>query len=150
MGAPAHKATQSTRAEDVDRRWFVVDATDQVLGRLSTEIAKILRGKHRAIFTPHVDTGEYVIVINAEKVKLTGRKLQQKKYYRHSGYKGSLKEITAEKLLASAHADRVVRKAVTGMLPRGPLGRTMAGKLKVYAGPNHPHAGQQPEELRLG
>jgi len=150
MGAPAHKATQSTKPAEVERRWFVVDAEDLVLGRMATRVASILRGKHRPIFTPHVDTGEYVIVINAEKVKLTGRKLEQKKYYRHSGYKGSLKEITAGKLLASPHADRVVRKAVTGMLPRGPLGRQMATKLKVYAGPDHPHAAQQPEELTLG
>ena len=113
-------------------------------------MATVLRGKHRPIFTPHVDTGEYVIVVNAEKVKLTGNKLNDKKYYRHSGHKGSLKEITAGKLLASAHADRVVRKAVTGMLPRGSLGRHMATKLKVYAGPNHPHASQKPEEMKLG
>ncbi len=150
MGATAHQATQSTKPADVERRWFVVDAEGKVLGRLATRVATILRGKHRAIYTPHVDTGEHVIVINAEKIKLTGRKLQQKKYYRHSGYKGSLKEITAEKLLASAHADRVVRKAVTGMLPNGPLGRQMATKLKVYAGPDHPHHAQKPEELNLG
>ncbi len=150
MGAQAHKATQSTKPAEVERRWFVVDAEGLVLGRLATRVASILRGKHRPIFTPHVDTGEYVIVVNAEKVKLTGRKLEQKKYYRHSGYKGSLKEITAGKLLASPHADRVVRKAVTGMLPRGPLGRQMATKLKVYAGPDHPHAAQKPEELTLG
>ena len=149
MGATAHQATQSTKPADVERRWFVVDAEDQVLGRLATQVATILRGKHRPIYTPHVDTGEFVIVINAEKIKLTGRKLQQKKYYRHSGYKGSLKEITAEKLLASPHADRVVRKAVVGMLPKGPLGRQMATKLKVYAGPEHPHAAQKPEELSL-
>ncbi len=150
MGAAAHKATQSTKPAEVERGWFVVDATDLVLGRMSTQIATILRGKHRPIYTPHVDTGEYVIVVNAEKVKLTGRKLEQKTYYRHSGYKGSLKEITAGKLLESAHADRVVRKAVTGMLPRGPLGRQMATKLKVYMGPNHPHEAQKPEELKLG
>ena len=150
MGAQAHKTTQSTKPAEVERRWFVVDAEGLVLGRLATRVASILRGKHRPIFTPHVDTGEYVIVVNAEKVKLTGRKLEQKKYYRHSGYKGSLKETTAGKLLASPHADRVVRKAVTGMLPRGPLGRQMATKLKVYAGPDHPHAAQKPEELTLG
>jgi large subunit ribosomal protein L13 len=150
MGATAHKATQSTKPADVQRGWFVVDATDQVLGRLATQVASVLRGKHRPIFTPHVDTGEYVIVVNAEKVKLTGNKLNDKKYYRHSGYQGSLKEITAGKLLASAHADRVVRKAVTGMLPKGALGRQMATKLKVYAGPNHPHVSQNPEEMKLG
>jgi large subunit ribosomal protein L13 len=150
MGATAHKATQSTKPADVQRGWFVVDATDQVLGRLATQVASVLRGKHRPIFTPHVDTGEYVIVVNAEKVKLTGNKLNDKKYYRHSGYQGSLKVITAGKLLASAHADRVVRKAVTGMLPKGALGRQMATKLKVYAGPNHPHVSQNPEEMKLG
>jgi large subunit ribosomal protein L13 len=149
MGAPAHKATQSTKPAEVERRWFVVDAEDLVLGRLATRVASILRGKHRPIFTPHVDTGEYVIVVNAEKVKLTGRKLEQKKYYRHSGYQGSLKEITAGKVLESPHADRVVRAAVTGMLPRNSLGRQMLSKLKVYAGPDHPHAAQMPEELRL-
>jgi large subunit ribosomal protein L13 len=149
MGIQAHKYTQSAKAADVERRWFVVDAEDLVLGRLATRIATILRGKHRPIFTPHVDTGEYVIVVNAEKVKLTGRKLEQKKYYRHSGYQGSLKEITAGKVLESPHADRVVRAAVTGMLPRNSLGRQMLSKLKVYAGPDHPHAAQMPEELRL-
>ncbi|MFT5695810.1 MAG: large subunit ribosomal protein L13 [Myxococcota bacterium] len=150
MGATAHKATQSTKPADVERGWFVVDATDLVLGRMSTQVASILRGKHRPIFTPHVDTGEFVIVINAEKIKLTGNKMKDKKYYSHSGYQGSLKEITAEKLLASAHADRVVRKAVVGMLPKGALGRQMATKLKVYTGPNHPHESQKPEELKLG
>jgi large subunit ribosomal protein L13 len=150
MGATAHKATQSTKPAEVERGWFVVDATDLVLGRLATRVATVLRGKHRPIYTPHVDTGEYVIVVNAEKVKLTGNKLNDKKYYRHSGYKGSLKEITAGKLLASAHADRVVRKAVTGMLPKGSLGRKMASKLKVYVGPDHPHVSQKPEELKLG
>jgi large subunit ribosomal protein L13 len=150
MGATAHKATQSTKPADVERRWFVVDATDLVLGRLATRVATVLRGKHRPIFTPHVDTGEYVIVINAEKVKLTGNKMQDKKYYRHSGYQGALKEISAEKLLQSAHADRVVRKAVVGMLPKNSLGRQMASKLKVYAGPDHPHVSQKPEEMKLG
>jgi len=149
MGIQAHKYTPSAKAADVERRWFVVDAEDMVLGRLATRIATILRGKHRPIYTPHVDTGEYVIVVNAEKVKLTGRKLEQKKYYRHSGYQGSLKEITAGKVLESPHADRVVRAAVTGMLPRNSLGRQMLSKLKVYAGPDHPHAAQMPEELRL-
>jgi large subunit ribosomal protein L13 len=149
MGIQAHKYTPSAKASEVERRWFVVDAEDVVLGRLATRVATILRGKHRPIFTPHVDTGEYVIVVNAEKVKLTGRKLEQKKYYRHSGYQGSLKEITAGKVLESPHADRVVRAAVTGMLPRNSLGRQMLSKLKVYAGPDHPHAAQKPEELRL-
>ena len=150
MGATAHKATQSTRPTEVERGWFVVDATDLVLGRMATRIASVLRGKHRPIYTPHVDTGEYVVVVNAEKIKLTGNKREDKKYYSHSGHKGSLKEISAGKLLDSPHADRVVRKAVVGMLPRGPLGRKMATKLKVYAGPAHPHASQNPQELKLG
>jgi large subunit ribosomal protein L13 len=149
MGVQAHRATRSTRAEDVERRWFVVDAEDVVLGRLATRVATILRGKHRAIFTPHVDTGEYVIVVNAEKVKLTGRKREQKTYYRHSGYPGGIRSITADKLLASPHADRVVSAAIRGMMPKNSLGRKMLSKLKVYAGPDHPHAAQMPEELRI-
>ena len=127
----------------------VVDAEDVVLGRLATRIATILRGKHRPIFTPHVDTGEYVIVVNADKVKLTGNKLEQKTYYRHTGYPGGIRSITAEKLLASAHSDRVVQNAVRGMLPKNSLGRQMFTKLKVYAGPEHPHAAQKPKELEL-
>ena len=150
MGAQAHRATPSTRAVDVERRWYLVDASDVVLGRMATRIATILRGKHRALFTPHVDTGDYVIVVNAEKVKLTGRKREQKTYYRHTGYVGHLKSITADKLLAGPHADRVVRQAVRGMLPKNSLGRKMLGKLKVYVGPDHPHAAQKPEDLSLG
>jgi large subunit ribosomal protein L13 len=150
MGAQAHRATQSARAEDVERRWFVVDAQDLVLGRLATRIATVLRGKHKAIFTPHVDTGDFVIVVNADKVKLTGRKGEQKTYYRHSGYPGGLRSVTADKLLAGPHADRVLRTAVRGMLPKNSLGRKMLGKLKVYSGPDHPHAAQKPEELTIG
>ena len=150
MGAAAHRATQSARPAEVERRWYVVDATDVVLGRLATKVASVLRGKHKPTFTPHVDTGDHVIVINAEKIKLTGRKREQKLYHRHSGYMGGLKTVTAEKLLSGPHADRVVRKAVVGMLPKNALGRKMAGKLKVYAGPNHKHAAQQPEELTIG
>jgi large subunit ribosomal protein L13 len=150
MGVQAHRATKSTKAEDVERRWFVVDAEDIVLGRLATRVATILRGKHRPIFTPHVDTGEYVIVVNAEKVKLTGKKLEQKIYHRYTGYPGGIRSITADKLLASAHADRVVQSAVRGMLPKNTLGRQMLSKLKVYAGPEHPHAAQKPEELTIG
>jgi len=149
MGASAHRATQSTRPADVERQWFVVDATDAVLGRLATRIASILRGKHKPTFTPHVDTGDHVIVINAEKVKLTGNKRQQKLYYRHSGYVGSLKTVNADTLLSGPHADRVVRKAVTGMLPKNALGRQMLTKLRVYAGPEHKHAAQKPEELTI-
>ncbi len=149
MGVQAHRATKSAKPAEVERRWFVVDATDQVLGRLASRVATVLRGKHRAIFTPHVDTGDYVIVVNAEKVRLTGRKREQKIYYRHTGYTGHLKQITAGKLLAGPHADRVVRRAVRGMLPKNSLGRQMFRKLKVYAGPDHPHAAQKPEEFSL-
>jgi large subunit ribosomal protein L13 len=145
-----YRVTQSTKPAEVPRKWYVVDATDAVLGRLATRVATILRGKHRALFTPHVDTGEYVVVVNAEKVKLTGRKLEQKIYYKHTGYTGNLRSTTAGKLLAGPHADRVLRNAVRGMLPKNSLGRQMFAKLKVYAGPDHPHAAQKPEELRLG
>ena len=150
MSSQAHGATRSIRAEDVERRWFVVDAEDVVLGRLSTRVAMILRGKHRPTFTPHVDTGEYVVVVNAEKIKLTGRKLQQKTYYRHSGYPGGIRSISAEKLLASKHAERVVEHSIRGMLPKNSLGRKMLAKLKVYTGPDHPHAAQKPEVLTIG
>jgi large subunit ribosomal protein L13 len=150
MGAQAHKATKSIRGEDVEQRWFVVDAEDVVLGRLATRVAMILRGKHRPTFTPHNDTGEYVIVVNADKVKLTGRKLQQKIYHRHTGWMGGVKSVTAEKVLASPYADRVVLDAVRGMLPKNSLGRQMFSKLKVYAGPEHPHAAQKPEVLTIG
>ena len=150
MGVQAHRATRSVKADDVERKWYVVNAEDAVLGRLATRVATILRGKHRPTFTPHVDTGEYVIVVNAEKVKLTGRKLEKKIYHRHTGYPGGVRSITAGKLLESAHADRVVKSAVRGMLPKNGLGRQMFSKLKVYAGPDHPHAAQQPEVLEIG
>jgi large subunit ribosomal protein L13 len=149
MGVQAHRATKSAKPAEVEHRWFVVDATDLVLGRLATRVATVLRGKHRAIFTPHVDTGDYVIVVNAEKVRLTGRKREQKIYYRHTGYTGHLKQVTAGKLLAGPHADRVVRRAVRGMLPKNALGRQMFRKLKVYTGSDHPHAAQKPEEFSL-
>ena len=141
--------TYSANSETVKREWFVIDATDKVLGRLSTEIARRLRGKHKPEYTPHVDTGDYIVVINAEKVVLTGRKRENKTYYRHTGYMGGIKSITADKLLASAHSDRVVRAAVRGMMPRNTLGRQMLSKLRVYAGPEHPHESQKPEELPL-
>lgn len=150
MGASAHRATQSARPAEVERKWFVVDAEDVVLGRLATRVASILRGKHKPSFTPHVDTGDHVIVVNADKVKLTGRKREQKLYHRHSGYTGSIKTVNAGTLLAGPHADRVVRKAVTGMLPKNALGRQMLTKLRVYAGPAHKHAAQKPEELTIG
>ena len=145
----AFAATKSVSSDEVDRQWYVVDAEDLVLGRLATRIATVLRGKHKPSFTPHSDTGDHVIVVNAEKVQLTGRKREQKTYYRHSGYMGGIKSINADKLLASAHSDRVVRHAVRGMLPKNSLGRQMLSKLRVYAGPDHPHASQKPEELPL-
>ena len=150
MSAQSHRATQSAKPAEVQRSWYVVDASDLVLGRLATRVASVLRGKHKPIYTPHVDTGDHVIVVNADKVKLTGRKREQKIYYRHTGYPGGIKSITAGKLLDGPHADRVVRTAVRGMLPKNSLGRQMLTKLKVYAGPNHPHAAQQPQELPLG
>jgi len=150
MGAQAHKATKSVRGEDVERRWFVVDAEGMVLGRLATQVAMILRGKHRPTFTPHNDTGEFVIVVNADKVKLTGRKLQQKIYRRHTGYMGHVRSVSAAEVLASPHADRVLYEAVRGMLPKNSLGRKMLDKLKIYSGPNHPHEAQKPEVLTVG
>ncbi len=150
MGATAHRATQSARPAEIERRWHLIDATDVALGRLSTRAAMLLRGKHKAIFTPHVDTGDFVIVVNAEKVKLTGNKRTQKTYHRHTGYVGSVRSTTADELLSGPHADRVVRNAIRGMLPKNSLGRQMLRKLKVYAGPDHPHAAQQPEVLEVG
>lgn len=149
MANRAFAATKSISSDQVERRWYVVDAEDLVLGRLCTRIASVLRGKHKPTFTPHADTGDHVIVINAEKVVLTGRKRENKTYYRHTGYMGGIKSITADKLLASAHSDRVVRAAVRGMMPRNTLGRQMLSKLRVYAGPEHPHESQKPEELPL-
>ncbi|WP_369601427.1 50S ribosomal protein L13 [Hahella sp. SMD15-11] len=140
--------TISAKPETVKRDWYVVDATDKTLGRLSTEIARRLRGKHKPEYTPHVDTGDYIVVINAEKVRVTGRKAQDKKYYRHTGYPGGLREISFEKLIAHK-PERVIELAVKGMMPRNPLGRAMLRKLKVYAGSEHPHTAQQPIELKL-
>ena len=130
----------------VERKWYVVDAAGMTLGRLSSEIANVLRGKNKPIFTPHVDTGDYVIVVNADKVKVTGKKLEQKIYYRHSEYVGGMKETTLKEMLAK-HPERVVEHAVKGMLPKGPLGAQMYRKLFVYAGPDHKHAAQKPETL---
>ena len=130
----------------IDRKWYVVDANDMTLGRLASEVAKVLRGKNKAIFTPHIDTGDYVIVINAEKVKVTGKKLDQKVYYRHSEYVGGMKETTLREMLAKK-PEKVVELAVKGMLPKGPLGNQMYTKLYVYAGPEHKHAAQKPEVL---
>ena len=130
----------------IDRKWYVVDAEGMTLGRLASEVAKVLRGKNKPIFTPHMDTGDYVIVVNAEKVKVTGKKLDQKVYYHHSGYVGGLKETTLKEKLAKK-PEQVIELAVKGMLPKGPLGRQMYRKLFVYAGPEHNHAAQKPETL---
>ena len=130
----------------IDRKWYVVDATDMTLGRLASEVAKVLRGKNKAIFTPHIDTGDYVIVINAAKVKVTGKKMDQKIYYHHSDYVGGMKETTLREMLAKK-PEKVVELAVKGMLPKGPLGRQMFTKLHVYAGADHNQAAQKPEVL---
>ena len=130
----------------IDRKWYVVDATGMTLGRLASEIAKVLRGKNKAIFTPHIDTGDYVIVINAEKIAVTGKKLDQKIYYHHSDYVGGMKETTLREKLAKK-PESVIELAVKGMLPKGPLGRQMLKKLHVYAGPEHKHEAQKPESL---
>ena len=133
---------------EVDKKWYLVDAENKVLGRLASQIAMRLRGKHKPIFTPHADTGDFIVVINAEKVSMTGAKADKKVYYRHSGYVGGLKEITAEKLLAKK-PERVIRSAVKGMLPKNSLGRRQLKKLKIYAGSEHPHEAQQPEKLEI-
>ena len=140
--------TQSFTKDDTGRAWFVVDAENKVLGRLATEIAKVLRGKHKPQFTPHADVGDYVVVINAEKIRVTGKKETDKKYYRHSGWVGGLKSATVAEVRAS-YPERIIESAVWGMIPKGPLGRQMFSKLKVYAGTEHPHEAQNPQELSL-
>lgn len=130
----------------IERKWYVVDATGMTLGRLASEVAKVLRGKNKPIFTPHIDTGDYVIIVNAEKIKVTGKKLDQKIYYHHSDYVGGMKETTLREMLAKK-PEKVVELAVKGMLPKGPLGREMFTKLHVYAGAEHPHTAQKPEVL---
>ena len=142
------RKTYSAKPHEVERKWYVVDAEGKTLGRLATEIAKILRGKHKPIYTPHVDTGDYVIVINADKVRVTGKRLDQKIYYRHSGYIGGLKAVPLRRMLET-HPERVIEHAVKGMLPKNRLGRKMYKKLKVYASPDHPHQAQKPEPLEL-
>jgi len=132
----------------IKREWCVVDATDKTLGRLATELAHRLRGKHKPEFTPNMDTGDHMVVINAEKIKVTGKKLEDKMYYRHTGYIGNLKSINLGKLM-DTHPERAIQYAVKGMLPKNPLGRAMFRKLHVYAGPEHPHAAQQPTQLEL-
>ena len=140
--------TFSAKTEAVKRDWYVVDADGKTLGRMASEIASRLRGKHKAEYTPHVDTGDYIIVVNAEKVKVTGKKTTDKIYYRHTGYPGGIREINFEKLQA-INPERVIEKAVKGMLPRNPLGRAMFRKLKVYAGNEHNHDAQQPQTLEI-
>jgi large subunit ribosomal protein L13 len=136
------------KPESVERDWYVVDAADKTLGRLATEIAVRLRGKHKPEYTPHVDTGDYIVVVNAEKITVTGNKAKGKIYYNHSGYVGGLKETTFEKLLAK-HPEAVIERAVKGMLPKGPLGRAMFRKMKVFVGPEHTHQAQQPQILDI-
>ena len=140
--------TFSAKPETVRRDWYVVDATDKTLGRLATELARRLRGKHKPEYTPHVDTGDYIVVVNAKNVKVTGRKLSDKMYYRHTGYIGNLKSANLEEMLESS-PERVIELAVKGMLPRNPLGRKMLGKLKVFSGPEHVHQAQQPQPLDI-
>jgi large subunit ribosomal protein L13 len=140
--------TFSPKATDIQRQWHVVDASDVVLGRLASQVAVLLRGKHKPIFAPHVDTGDFVIVVNAEKIALSGKKLEQKHAYRHSGYPGGLTAVNYADLLAK-HPERAVEKAVKGMLPKNSLGRQMLRKLKVYAGPEHPHQAQQPTSFEI-
>ena len=140
--------TLSAKSSEVNRDWFVVDAADKTLGRLASEIAHRLRGKHKPEYTPHVDTGDYIVVVNAEKVRVTGNKAKGKIYHHHTGYPGGLKSVSFEKLIEKA-PERALQNAVKGMLPRNPLGRAMFKKLKVYAGNEHPHAAQQPQVLNI-
>ncbi len=141
--------TYSAKPDDIERKWLLIDAEGLVLGRLAAIVADRLRGKHKPIYTPHMDCGDHVIIVNADKVKLTGRKMTDKVYYRHTGYPGGIKSTTPDKVLNGAHPERVIEMAVRRMVPKGPLGRTVLGKLKIYAGPSHPHEAQQPEVLDL-
>ena len=140
--------TVSMREQDVERSWWVIDAEEKTLGRIATEIAHRLRGKHKPEYTPHVDTGDFIIVVNAEKVRVTGNKEEGKTYWRHTGYPGGIKGVSVGDMRAT-HPERIIEKAVKGMLPKGPLGRAMYRKLKVYAGAEHPHAAQQPVALEV-
>ncbi len=139
--------TYSARPAEIEAAWVLIDAENLVLGRLAALVANRLRGKHKAIYTPHMDTGDHVVIVNAEKIQLTGKKRQQKTYYWHTGYPGGLKERTADKILDGKHPTRVIEKAVERMVPKGPLGRRQLKKLHVYAGPEHPHQGQSPQPL---
>ncbi|WP_027715081.1 50S ribosomal protein L13 [Desulfuromonas sp. TF] len=141
-------STQVAKPSEIKRNWFVVDLEGKVLGRAATEIARVLRGKHKPIYTPSVDAGDFVIVLNADKIKLTGNKMADKVYYHHTGYPGGIRSISAEKLLAKK-PDELIKKAVRGMLPKNKLGRQMIKKLKIYSGADHPHAAQLPKELAL-
>lgn len=140
--------TWTVRPGDIERKWYIVDAADLVLGRLATQVATVLRGKHRPQYSPQADCGDHVIVINADKIAVTGNKESDKVYYRHTGFAGGLKSITLEKQ-REKHPERIIEAAVKGMMPKGPLGRSMLKKLKVYAGSDHPHAAQQPEAMKL-
>lgn len=140
--------TYTAKPEEIEHAWWVVDATDQTLGRLATRVATLIRGKHKPTFTPHLDCGDFVVVVNAEKIAVTGQKLFQKKYYRHSGYPGGFKSVTLERLLET-YPERVIERAVWGMLPKNRLGRQLRKKLKVYAGPEHPHQAQKPQPYEL-
>ncbi len=140
--------TFSAKKEEVERKWYVIDAEDQVLGRLATKAAIMLRGKHNPIFTPHVDTGDHIVIINAEKIRLTGRKWNQKAYHHHTTYPGGLKTIIANKL-RDEHPDRIIKFAIWGMIPHNSLGRQIMTKLRIYAGSNHPHSAQKPEALEI-
>jgi len=140
--------TFSAKAAEVKRDWYVIDATDKTLGRMATEIARRLRGKHKAEYTPHVDTGDYIVVVNAEKVRVTGNKPLDKMYYHHTGYPGGMKQASFSKMIET-HPERVLEIAVKGMLPKNPLGRAMYRKLKIYAGPEHKHTAQQPKPLDI-
>lgn len=141
--------TYSAKAADIESKWYLIDAEDVVLGRLASLCARILRGKHKPIFTPHVDCGDGVVIVNAERVALTGNKLTDKVYYRHTGYPGGIRSVTPEKLIADGKAERIVMKAVERMLPKTKLGRRQITKLRVYSGPDHPHQAQNPERLDL-
>jgi len=141
--------TYQAKKEELDRKWYLVNAEGKVLGRLSTELVKVLKGKNKPTYTPHMDTGDFVVVVNAGKVTLTGKKMKDKIYYHHTGYPGGIKEMNAEKLLAKKPTE-MIRMAVKGMLPKNSLGRQMLRKLKIYAGPNHPHDAQKPVPLELG
>ena len=141
--------TFSARPADVEKKWVLIDAEDVILGRLAAQVANILRGKHKTTYTPHMDCGDNVIVVNADKVKLTGKKLSDKVYYWHTGYPGGVKQRTAGQILEGKHPDRIIRKAVERMVPRGPLGRRQLKNLRVYSGPEHPHEAQEPSVLDL-